>query len=269
MATFLQAVRFSAGLAMVAGGAVLVAPVAYDVAERAGDMAPVAEALAERAVEPPPPAVGHTIRDPLSPVDAGDGLTIAPPPVETAAPPMRREPYQPPPPPPPLPTAFPGVVAGAEPGMGGLDDTYRSTLRVPPPPLLDIAGPPPVAPGWTSRQPATAAATLPARGAIPQAYTIQDGDSLTSLAIRFYGHPGAAAAILDANRDVLTRPDMLPIGGSIRLPPPWTVAAVRPAGGPQTIEPGPAVDRGRPAEVGRSPFAPAAAPRPWLSPPAT
>jgi phage tail protein X len=137
--------------------------------------------------------------------------------------------------------------------------------------LLDTAAPPPIAPGWTSREPSghTAGPALPGRGAIPQSYVVRDGDSLTSLAIRFYGHPGAAAAILEANRDVFTRPDMLPIGISIRLPPPWTVSAVRPAGGPHTIEPGPAVDRGRPAEAGRSPFAPASAPRPWLAPPAT
>lgn len=268
MATFLQALRFSTGLAMMAGGAVLVAPVAYDVVERAGTMAPLVMQTTDEGMAPPSVNVGHTIPDPRMPGDPAQRLTVTPPPVEMAVPPVPRPAYQPPAPPPPLPAAFPGGFVTAEPGAAGLDGTYRSTLRVPPPPLLDSAGPPPVAPGWTSRQPAAAAA-VPARGAIPQSYIIQDGDSLTSLAIRFYGHPGAAGAILEANRDVLARPDMLPIGGSIRLPPPWTVAAARPTDGPQTIEPGPAVDRGRPVEVGRSPFAPASAPKPWLNQPAT
>lgn len=274
MATFFQAVRFSTGLAMVAGGAVLMAPVAYEMADRAGVLTPAAVSAGDGVGEPQPAVAAHTIPDPLGSVDPSDRLMAPPPPpppAEWLAPHPPAEPYRAPPPPPPLPAAFPGVVPGGEPAITGLDGTYRSTVRVPPPPLLDIAGPPPVAPGWTSREPSRPAdvPALPARGAIPQSYVVQDGDSLTSLAIRFYGHPGAAAAILEANRDVFTRPDLLPIGISIRLPPPWTVSAVRPAGGPHTIEPGPGVDRGRPAEVGRSPFTPTSAPRPWLAPPAT
>lgn len=263
MATFVQAVRFSVGLAMVAGGAVLVAPVAYDVAGRAHELAPRAAPDAGGAAVAPPPA--HTIPDPRG----GEPRHGFAPPPEPAAPSMPSEPYRAPPPPPPLPAVLPGVVNGAEAGGTGLDGTYRSTLRVPPPPLLDVAGPPPVAPGWTTHEPMRQVAAPSIRGAIPQSYTVRDGDDLTALAVRFYGHPGAAAAILEANRDVLVRPDMLPIGVALRLPPPWTIGAVRPAGGPQTIEPGPAVDRGRPADTGRSPFAPAAAPRSWLDRPST
>jgi nucleoid-associated protein YgaU len=76
--------------------------------------------------------------------------------------------------------------------------------------------------------------------AAPSTYTIRDGDDLTSIATRLYGHPGAAEAIWSANRDRLNDPAVLPIGLSLRIPPTWVPPAARQrglAGGTPPIEP--------------------------------
>ena len=83
-------------------------------------------------------------------------------------------------------------------------------------------------------------AMTPAASAAPSQYTIRDGDDLTSIATRLYGHPGAAEAIWSANRDRLADPAVLPIGLSLRIPPTWVPPAVRQrglAGGGAPIEP--------------------------------
>jgi nucleoid-associated protein YgaU len=114
--------------------------------------------------------------------------------------------------------------------------TYRSTLDVPPPPLLDAHRPPPLAAGWTAHDVAAApVAEMPA-AVVPQTYVIRDGDDLTGIATRFYGHASAATAIWSANRDVVPDPNVLPIGAVVRLPPPWTVLAARGVD-PRAIEP--------------------------------
>lgn len=261
MATVGQVVRFTAGMSMIAGGAMLVAPVVSDVVNRVNDHAAAAAATAEgrEVADPSRHAIPDPQAEPVADVTGGFADSGVAQFVPSA------EPYRPPAPPAPLPASFPGVV----PAGTALDSTYRSTVQVPPPPLLDAHGPPPVAPGWSMREPAR---PMPAasRGQVPTTYIVQDGDDLTALAIRFYGHPGAAAAILAANADVLGRPDMLPIGASIRLPPPWTVSSAAASGGPPRIEPGPASARGsqsvggRAVERGASPFSPVSTPRPWL-----
>lgn len=256
MARFGQIVRFTAGMTMVAGGAMLVAPVFSAVMQRMNEHAagpmPAGTVVATDVTAP----AQHAIPDPLAGSPPGIADVVHPVPAPAMPPPAA---YRPPAPPTPLPAAFPGVVAAGT----ALDDTYRSTVRVPPPPLLDASGPPPVAPGWTAREPAR---PMPAasRGDVPTTYIVRDGDDLTALAIRFYGHPGAASAILAANGDVLARPDMLPIGAAIRLPPPWTVSRGAASGGPPMIEPGPASGRGRIIERGTSQFSPVSTPRPWL-----
>ena len=71
-------------------------------------------------------------------------------------------------------------------------------------------------------------------------YVIRDGDDLTGIALRVYGHAGAATAIWTANRDRLADPSVLPIGLTLRLPPSWTLPAARApqGGGPaMAIEP--------------------------------
>jgi phage tail protein X len=52
----------------------------------------------------------------------------------------------------------------------------------------------------------------------PRTHTIVDGDSLAALAERYLGGKEAAAAIFAANRDVLTDPQILPIGAELKIP---------------------------------------------------
>ena len=154
-------------------------------------------------------------------------------------------------PPSPLPAVLPEMAEFAPP----LEAAYRSALDLPPPPLLDAQAPPPLAGGSTWRQAASTApavAMSPAPGRVEAAvgssatpvgeprmamYAVRDGDDLTSIATRFYGHPSAARFVYAANRDRLPSSDLLPIGAVLVLPPPPEVAR-----GPQRpggwIEPG-------------------------------
>lgn len=165
--------------------------------------------------------------------------------------------YQPPPPPDLLPAA-PADLSLAPPAF---NSTYRSTLDVPPPPLLDVAAPAPLAVSTPARDGAamlaggpmsgggvihtvsaelSAAPMSPAPAVASGTYTIRDGDDLTSIATRLYGHPGAAEAIWSANRDRLNDPAVLPIGLSLRIPPTWVPPAARQrglSGGGAPIEP--------------------------------
>ncbi len=50
-------------------------------------------------------------------------------------------------------------------------------------------------------------------------HTVQDGDTLESLAKQHLGDAHRAMEIYDANRDVLSNPDVLPIGVEIKMPP--------------------------------------------------
>lgn len=154
-------------------------------------------------------------------------------------------------PPSPLPAVLPEMAEFAPP----LESAYRSALDLPPPPLLDAHAPPPLAGGSTWRQAATttpAVAMSPDPGRVEAAvgsgvtpvaeprtamYAVRDGDDLTSIATRFYGHPSAARFVYEANRDRLPSSDLLPIGAVLVLPPPPVIA-----GGPHRpggwIEPG-------------------------------
>ena len=49
-------------------------------------------------------------------------------------------------------------------------------------------------------------------------HVVRDGDDLTGIAIRIYGNPAMADAILAANRDRLRDPAILPIGMRLVLP---------------------------------------------------
>ncbi len=53
----------------------------------------------------------------------------------------------------------------------------------------------------------------------PTRHEVTDGDTLPALAARYLGDAGRAPEIFTANRDVLTHPDLLPIGLTLKLPP--------------------------------------------------
>jgi len=49
-------------------------------------------------------------------------------------------------------------------------------------------------------------------------YVVEEGDTLTSIARRFYGKGTKWTVIYEANRDVLSSPDRLPVGVRLRIP---------------------------------------------------
>ncbi len=76
-------------------------------------------------------------------------------------------------------------------------------------------------------EPATEQSTTPpAREASPSSYEnstelrhrVEDGDTLTKLALRYLGRADAYHRIYDLNQDVLLTPDLLPIGAVLRIP---------------------------------------------------
>jgi nucleoid-associated protein YgaU len=127
-----------------------------------------------------------------------------------------------------------------------IDSAYRSTLDTPPPPLLDADAPPPLAVAWSANGAAPRSRATPAMPAgDTSTYVVRDGDDLTGIALKVYGHAGGAQAIWSVNRDRLADPNVLPIGLELRIPPAWSVPAVQnPTGAGQVIEPG-----RRPAKV--------------------
>jgi len=52
----------------------------------------------------------------------------------------------------------------------------------------------------------------------PRIHVVQSGDTLFSIARQHYGDGDRFADIYQANKDVLSSPDRLPLGASLRLP---------------------------------------------------
>jgi nucleoid-associated protein YgaU len=251
MNRLILALRMLVGLSMVAGGVVLATPLASrlvsaaaaarassTVAAQAGLPAadlPAADLQPAAAVPPLPFAVAQhqelpaVFSDGVSPVDS---MVHGQPPAPE--PPHLQQGYRPPPPPPALGSAPPEFTL-PQPGM---PDLYRAAHGAPPPPLLD--GPRPegargFGPGlgepaldgaWSisARSSGPPSPQLPPAVDGPRStYRVRDGDDLLGIAARLYGHPAAAAAIWEANRDRLVDPGLLPIGMDLRLPAPWEI----------------------------------------------
>ena len=49
-------------------------------------------------------------------------------------------------------------------------------------------------------------------------YVVQKGDTLSALAQRFYGKASLYTKIFEANRDILSNPDLIKIGQKLRIP---------------------------------------------------
>jgi nucleoid-associated protein YgaU len=56
-------------------------------------------------------------------------------------------------------------------------------------------------------------------GLTTREHRIADGDTLIKLAQKYLGRPDRYLEIYDRNRDVLTNPDLLPIGVILKIPP--------------------------------------------------
>ncbi|MFM8378812.1 MAG: LysM peptidoglycan-binding domain-containing protein [Planctomycetia bacterium] len=244
MSKVVQTVRFVVGLAMLVAGVIVAGPYVADLVAahgRRGALAPPPQTVAwvQQAAQPGVPAA------PVLPAPATHMMPANAPPAfpeplsqEMQAPPsapfVPRGDYRPPAPPGALPPVAMDLARPAPP----IDGAYRSTLDVPPPPLLDADAPPPLAVAWSAN-----AAMARGAASMPQGetstYVVRDGDDLTSIAIRLYGHAGGAQAIWSVNRDRLSDPNVLPIGLELRIPPAWSVPAVQQnAQAGQVIEPG-------------------------------
>jgi nucleoid-associated protein YgaU len=232
MSNALQVVRFALGLIMVAAGGFLAAPF----------VAAVVDSARQQAANPPK----HATPSPETPAARSAGVFAVPgtdvfaPAMPTAAPtpqPPRRKPAPlaeagPAMPPQPLPPVQP---AGPPPGM---NHVYRTTVEMPPPPLLDTAAAPPARLSQETRR-FPGVSNRPDERTVPDVYRVRDGDDLTAIATRLYGHPRGATALWQANADRLESPDLLPIGMPLMVPPAWQVFQGNQAfaGGPQQIEP--------------------------------
>ena len=110
-------------------------------------------------------------------------------------------------------------LGNSPPGMYG---AYRTTVEMPPPPLLDGSRT-----DGVHRDPVTRKQSVGPRreipDTIPERYRVQDGDDLTGIATRLYGHPQAASALWQVNADRLSNPEVLPIGFEMIVPPAWRV----------------------------------------------
>jgi nucleoid-associated protein YgaU len=216
--SLLRTVRLLVGLAFVAGGVTLAAPLAGRLIaaawpELAGGRA---DAPASVAVVP-----AETLAAASMPVAVPMDAAVLP---EEAPAGPSVVPVQPPVALPPARTALPPWAVGWEATTPNLGPAYRSALESPPPPLLDEAGP-----ATRSRavftglaQPAVPFPDV-SPSTEPSTYRVRDGDDLAGIATRFYGDPNAAAALWAANQDTLRDPSLLPIGATLRLPPQWSV----------------------------------------------
>jgi LysM repeat protein len=53
----------------------------------------------------------------------------------------------------------------------------------------------------------------------PQTHKIVDGDTLSKIASRYLGRADRFLEVFELNRDVLSSPDLLPIGSTLKIPP--------------------------------------------------
>jgi nucleoid-associated protein YgaU len=120
----------------------------------------------------------------------------------------------------------------------GFDETFPSRSPLDRPPAVAISDDEPrqSVPLKTNPPNVTRPATLPAatpppqlpmnfpfrqtESQAPRRHRIADGDNLQSLAEEYLGSADRYEEIYDANRDVLSSPDLLPIGVEILIPSP-------------------------------------------------
>jgi nucleoid-associated protein YgaU len=95
--------------------------------------------------------------------------------------------------------------------------------------LENLAPPPELALAY---QPASNA-SAPTQKSRPQSvqsrtYRLRDGDTLEMLAERLLGTRDRATEIFELNRDVLSRPDLLPVGRTLVIPPRELAQSIEP-----------------------------------------
>jgi nucleoid-associated protein YgaU len=112
------------------------------------------------------------------------------------------------------------------------------------------------------------AAPVSAPTATTGSYTVQSGDTLSTIATKVYGESKLWKRIYDANKDAIgSDPGALKVGQSLRIPPKSGDAAAKPvpAPAPAPAKPAPAPESAKPvvpATPAASPAAPTPAPKP-------
>ena len=113
-------------------------------------------------------------------------------------------------------------------GVGGQELVDLGNMA--PPPALPVSFQPSVASSqpndWRPEPVVQRAQAQPP----PRPYRLRDGDTLEGIAERLLGNRGRAVEIFEANRSVLARPDLLPVGVTIVLPGRESVDALEPVG---------------------------------------
>jgi nucleoid-associated protein YgaU len=75
-----------------------------------------------------------------------------------------------------------------------------------------------IAAGAAPKDAGPAAAAVAPGAAEFEWYEVQKGDTLSALAKRFYGKGSQYMKIFNANKDVLTNPDLIKVGQRLRIP---------------------------------------------------
>ena len=88
-----------------------------------------------------------------------------------------------------------------------------------PPPALPVSFQPSTATPPSSDWRPQPVVRLPRPKSQPRPYRLRDGDTLEKIAERLLGNGQRADEIFELNRGLLTRPDLLPVGVTILLPP--------------------------------------------------
>lgn len=105
-------------------------------------------------------------------------------------------------------------------GGGGAGSGQSSQATAPVATSGTAGGPSPVAsPARPAGVPSPAASPSPTRAG-EQTYTVESGDTLATIAQKFYGDSGQWRKIYEANRQALgDNPDAIKVGTQIRIPP--------------------------------------------------
>jgi nucleoid-associated protein YgaU len=113
----------------------------------------------------------------------------------------------------------------------------QATIELPPWPSQDeaiIGGVP--APAQATVAPPPWPSQGDAEHGEPRTHIVVDGDSLERLAARYLDDPRRALEIYQANRELLTSPDLLPIGAELKIPVATRLPAIDPRS-PQSFIP--------------------------------
>ena len=106
-------------------------------------------------------------------------------------------------------------LVAAEKRVSQLENVLGQARRIPEPQIGSTA----TTPQQPTRTLTTTTATRPPDPQdVPRTYTVQSGDSLTSISRRFYGTPSRWIDIYQANRDRLASENALRVGQEIRIP---------------------------------------------------